>query len=245
MNLLGLGVVVLAALGILGLSLLQRKTSPKLRAIPALTRLYRAVGLSVEDGTRMLIGLGDTSLLTPSAGASLAGLGMLRHVAERTALSDRPPVAVAGEAPLALLAQDTIEAGYAAAGAGEFYQPTTGRVAGLTPFSATAGTFPILHDENVSTAVFMGHFGVDAGLLADAAERENAFVVGASDDLTGQAVWYATAPEALIGEELFAASAYLGATPAQTASLTVQDVLRWIIILVLIGGAVLKLLGLI
>ena len=169
---------------------------------------------------------------------------MLRHLTERTSLSDRPPVAVAGEASLALLAQDSLEAGYQGAGAGEFYQPTTGRVAGLTPFSSAAGTLPILRDENVSAAVFMGHFGVEAGLLADAAERENAFVVGSSDDLAAQSVWFAAAPEALIGEELFAAGAYLGANPSQTASLTVQDILRWIIILAMLTGAGLKLFGL-
>ncbi len=244
MNLIGLAVIVLSIILLLVLSALQRNTSPKLRAIPALTRLYRAIGLSVEDGTRLLVGLGNTSLLTGSAGAPLAGLGMLRHLTERTSLSDRPPVAVAGEASLALLAQDSLEAGYQGAGAGEFYQPTTGRVAGLTPFSSAAGTLPILRDENVSAAVFMGHFGVEAGLLADAAERENAFVVGSSDDLAAQSVWFAAAPEALIGEELFAAGAYLGANPSQTASLTVQDILRWIIILAMLTGAGLKLFGL-
>ncbi len=245
MNLVALVVVVGAGALLFVLSRLQRKSPPKLRTIPALSRLYRAIGLSVEDGTRLLISLGDPSLLTGSAGAPLAGLGMLRHLAERTSLSDRPPVAVAGEALLAILAQDTLEAGYREAGAGEFYQPTTGRVAGLTPFSATAGTIPILRDEAVSGAVFMGHFSVEAGLLADAAERENVLAVGSSDDLAGQAVWYASAPETLIGEELFAAAAYIGGSPVQTASLTVQDVLRWVIIAALIIGTLLKLVGLI
>ncbi len=243
MNILGLVLVVVAAVLLISLSRLQRKSSPKLRAIPALARLYRALGLSVEDGTRLLVGLGNSSLLTGSAGAPLAGLGLLRHLTERTSLSDRPPVAVAGDTPLALLAQDTLEAGYQSAGAGEFYQPTTGRVVGLTPFSAAAATMPVLRDENVSAAVFMGHFGVESALLADAADRENAFAVGSSDGLAGQAVWYASAPETLIGEELFAASAYIGGAPAQTASLTVQDILRWVVILALILGAAAKLIG--
>jgi len=243
-SLLALALIGISAILLLILSRLQRKAPPKVRAIPALTRLYRAIGLSVEDGTRLLIGLGNTSLLTGNAGAPLAGLAVLRHLTERTSLSDRPPVAVAGEAPLALLAQDTLEAGYQSAGAGEFYQPTTGRVTGLTPFSSAAGTIPIMHDENVSAAIFMGHYGIEAALLADAAERGNAFAVGASDDLAGQAIWYASAPETLIGEELFAASAYIGATPSQTASLTVQDILRWLIIVALVVGAGAKLVGL-
>src|SRR5512138_135835 len=234
MNIVALGVVIVAGALLFALSTLQKKSLPKLRSVPALGRLYRAVGMSVEGGTRLLISLGDPSLLTGGAGAPLAGLAMLRHLAERTSLSDRPPVAVAGEAPLAILAQDTLRQGYREAGAEEVYQATTGRVAGLTPFSATAGTIPILRDENVSAAVFMGHFSADAGLLADAAERENALAVGSSDDLAGQAVWYASAPETLIGEELFAAAAYIGGSPAQTASLTVQDILRWVIIAALI-----------
>jgi hypothetical protein len=244
-DLLGFGLIGLAAILLLGVTLLQRKSAPKLRVIPAMARLYRAIGLSVEDGTRLLVGLGNTGLLTGNAGPALAGLGMLRHLTERTSLSDRPPVAVAGEAPLAFLAQDTLEAGYQGAGAGEFYQPSTGRLVGLTPFSTAAGTIPVLQDENVSAAVFMGHFGVEAGLLADTAERENTFVVGSSDDLAAQAVWYASATEPLIGEELFAAAAYLGANPSQTASLTVQDLLRWMIILALLAGAALKLLGIV
>jgi hypothetical protein len=243
-NLLGLVVIGVSAALLLLFITLRRKSAPRLRVISAMTRLYRAIGLSVEDGTRLLVGLGNTSLLTGNAGAPLAGLSLLRSLAERTSLSDRPPVAVAGEAPLALLAQDTLESGYESAGAGEYYQPTAGRLAGLTPFSAAAGTMPIIADENVSAALFLGHFGVEAGLLADAADRNNALAVGASDDLAGQAIWFASAPETLIGEELFAASAYIGGSPAQTASLTVQDVLRWLIIAALIVGAGLKLLGL-
>jgi hypothetical protein len=243
MNLLGLALVVLSAFFLLILSLIKRKSPPKLRGIPALTRLYRAVGLSVEDGTRLLIGLGGASLLTQNGGAPLAGLGLLRHLTERTSLSDRPPIAAAGESSLALLAQDTIEAGYQGAGAGEYYQPTTGRLTGMTPFSSVAGMIPILHDENVSTTVLVGHFGVEAALLAEASERENTFLVGSSDALSSQAALFASAHETLIGEELFAASTYLGAGPSHSASLTVQDVLRWIIILVLLAGTVLKLIG--
>ena len=244
MNVLGFAFVGLSAFFLLGLSLIKRKTLPQLRVISALTRMYRSIGLSVEDGTRLLIALGRTSLLTPSGGAPLAGLGMLRHLTERTSLSDRPPVAIAGESALALLAQDTLEAGYQAAGAGEYYEPTSGRLTGMTPFSSIAGAMPILSDENVSSTVMIGHFGLEAALLAEAAERENTFLLGSSDELAAQAALYASAQDVLLGEELFAVGAYLGATPSHTASLTVQDILRWGIIVVLVGGAALKLLGL-
>jgi hypothetical protein len=73
-------------------------------------------------------------------------------------VSDRPPVAVEGESALALLSQDTLQAGYRAIGAQEYYQPITGRLAGLTPFSSAAATVPMLDDEHVSVAVLISHF---------------------------------------------------------------------------------------
>jgi hypothetical protein len=48
-----------------------------------------------------------------------------------------------------------------------------------------------------------------------------------------------------VGEELFAAGAYSNAGNAHQASLQVQDILRWAIILVLLGGSALKLFGII
>jgi len=245
MDLIGLGLVVFAALLLLVLSLIKRKSPPTWRVIPQLTKLSRAVDLSVEDGTRLFISLGRTSLLTPRAAAPLAGLGLLRHIAERTSLSDNPPVVVGGEASLALLAQDTLQAGYQSMGADDLYQPMSGRLSGMTPFSAAAGAMPIIRDENISASMLVGDFGVEAALLADAAERQNAFLLGASTDLSSQAALFASAQEPLIGEELFAANAYLDPGDSRSAALTVQDFLRWVIILVLLAGAVSKLIGLI
>jgi len=212
----------------------KRKSPARLREIPALAQLYRMLGLSVEDGTRLHISLGSGDLLNARGGSALAGLATLRHIAERTS---------AGNSVLGLLAQDTLQAGYQAAGVGELYNPTTGRVAGLSPFGYAAGAMHIPQNENVSANIMIGHFGSEVALLADAAERQNVLVIGASDNLAGQAVLFANTQDALIGEELFAMGAYLGAGASHVSSLTVQDILRWLLIFALLGGAVAKVLG--
>jgi hypothetical protein len=227
------------------ISLWKRKSPAKLREIPALTQLYRALGLSIEDGTRLHISLGYGGLLDARGGSALAGLAILRHIAERTSVSDMPSVASAGDPALGLLTQDTLQAGYQAAGAEELYVPTTGRVTGLSPFGYAAGAMNISQNENVSTNIMIGHFGPEAALLTEASDRENVPVIGASDNLVGQAVLFANTQDALIGEELFATGAYLGAGPTHVASLTVQDILRWLIIVVLLGGAFAKFFGMI
>lgn len=239
-----LSVILLALVLLLALTFLRRKASPStFRVIPALKRLYRVIGLSVEDGTRLHVSLGRGGLLSGRGGASLAGLAMLRHLTERTSVSDNPPVATAGDSALAVLTQDSLKAGYQAANADDLYLPSTGRLSGPTPFSYAAGAMPVVRGENVSANVLAGDFGPEVALIAEAAERSSVPTLGGTDDLSAQAVLYAVAEEPLIGEELFAAGAYLGAGPAHDASLTVQDILRWLLILFLLGGAALKVLG--
>lgn len=245
MKIIELSILAVSAFLLLAVTFWKRRSPANLRDIPALTRLARTLGLSIEDGTRLHISLGRGSFLDVRGGSGLAGLAVLRHIAERTSVSDEPSIASAGDPALGLLAQDTLQAGYHAAGVEELYVPTTGRVTGLTPFGYAAGAMNISQHENVSTNILLGHFGPEVALLAETADRENITVIGASDDLTGQAVIFANTQDALIGEELFAAGAYLGAGVSHAASLTVQDILRWFIILALVGGAFAKFAGMI
>ena len=235
-----LSFLVLAALLLIGLTLWRRRTPGALRSIEAYERLNRSVGLAVENGTRLHISLGRGNLFTTRAGSALAGLAMLRRLAERTSLSDRPPVVTSGESTLAVLSQDTLQSGYRAVGAEDQYRFTTGRLAGLTPFSYAAGTMSTIHDESVSANIFIGDFGAEFGLLAEASDRENTSLIAASDNLSAQSIFYASSQDPLIGEELFAAGAYVGAGASHEASLNVQDILRWLIILAIMIGSVLK-----
>jgi len=240
---IALGLLGLAALLLLGLTLWRRRSPATLRPIEAYERLNRAVGLAVENGTRLHISLGRGNLFTARGGSALAGLAMLRRLAERTSASDRPPIVTSGDASLAILSQDTLRSGYRAAGAEEQYRFSTGRLTGLTPFSYAAGTMPIEHDENVSANVVIGDLGAESALIAEASDRENSSLIAASDDLSAQAIFYASAQEPLIGEELFAAGAYVGAGAAHDASLQVQDILRWLIIVAILVGSLLKFMG--
>jgi hypothetical protein len=240
-----IAVLFITAALLIALTLWKRRSPTQLRDIPALASLQRALGLSVEDGSRLHISIGFGSLLTPRGSSALAALAMLRQLAERTSASDRPPVASTGNPVLSLLAQDTLQAGYTAAGAAELFVPTTGRLTGMSPFGYAAGAMPIIRDENVSANVLLGHFGPEAALLTDAAEQENVITIGASDDLTAQSILFAGSQEALIGEELYASGAYLGAGASHMASLTIQDVMRWLIMVTLLLGALAKFMGLI
>ena len=242
LELVGFGVVLLSAVLLLVLSILYRKKFPTFREIPAFTRLRLAVGRVVEDGSRLHISLGHGALTTPQSASALAGLDLLRRLAYLTSSGDQPPIASSGDPLLSILAQDTL---HAAAKSSEqaTFDLNAGRLPGLTPFSYAAGTIPIIHDENISANVLMGNFGAEAALLTDAAERQSTFMLAGSDNLTAQAVIYASAQEPLIGEEVFAAGAYVESNNMHAASLTVQDILRWLVIAAILIGSLLTLAG--
>ena len=244
LGLAAFGKVFLSAGLMLALTVLRAKTKPSFRNIDAFNRLRNAIGHLVEDGSRLHVSRGRGGLITPQGGAALAGLSLLRQLAVLTSAGDRTPIATSGDGALAILSQTTLQ-GAAERSSQAGNDLSMGRLTGLTPFSYAAGAIPSIRDEHVSANVLIGNFGMEAALLTEAAERTDSFSLAASDNPTAQAVLYATARETLIGEEIFAAGAYSGSGPLHTASLTVQDILRWIAIVVMLGGAVLKMAGII
>jgi hypothetical protein len=238
----GLGFVLLF-FGLMTIFAVGGRAHPRrfLRDIMPFNRLGRAVGLAVEAGSRLHISLGRGSLTGLQSAVAFVGLSMLERVARATSISDIPPVATSGDGAIAILSQDTLRGASRAIGA-EF-DPINGRMTGLTPFAYAAGTLFVIHDEEVTANIYVGHFASEVALITEAGERAGSLTLAGTDNIPGQAVIYATAHEPLIGEEVFAGGAYLGAGPMHVASLRAQDFLRWILIGAILLGAIARLAG--
>ncbi len=239
-----LGAVLLFAVLFLFFSAVGRKRSIKnLRPIPAFKKLGEAIELAVEDGTRIHVSLGRSSITSPRSAAAMVGLSVLGRIAQVASVSDQPPIATSGDGTLTYLSQDTLLKTYRAVGALDRYNASSGRLAGVTPFSYAAGVLPIVDTEKVSANVLLGSFGTEVALITDHSERQNVFTLAGSDSIPAQAILYATAEEPLIGEELYAAGAYTNAGPAHFASLRAQDVMRWLLVVFILASATIKFLG--
>jgi hypothetical protein len=238
-------VIVIVFAGLMIIFAVAGRNHPgrNLREIHAFTRLRRAVGLAVEAGTRLHISLGRGGVIGPEIGPALAGFSMLDRITRAASISDRPPVATAGDSILAMLSQDTLRGAYRAMGVEHEYKPGSAQLTGLTPFSYAAGAMPVIRDGQVSANVLAGHFGSEAALLSEAGERAGSITIAGTDSLPGQAVLFAAAQEPLIGEEVFAGGAYLNAGSLHNASLRTLDVFRWGIIVIIILGALARFVG--
>ncbi|MDZ4159912.1 MAG: DUF6754 domain-containing protein, partial [Anaerolineaceae bacterium] len=218
-----------------------RRLQPGLRFIPAIDRLGKAISLAVEKGERIHISLGKASILDPACASALSGLNALARLAQISLGTDRPMVATSGEGALAILSQDTLRNAHHDASALDQYDPDCGRLSGATRFAYITGALSVIQSERVAVNIMIGNFSPEAALLCDAADNAHAFTLAASDSLEAQSVLYAVAEAPLIGEELFALPAYLKAGAVYQSSLLAQDGLRWVLVVVMVVGSLIKL----
>jgi hypothetical protein len=219
-----------------------RKSRP-IRPISAFKRIDREINVSVEDGSQLHISLGRGGITGPDAAAGLAGLSILKQVIEKSSMCDHPPIASTGNPVLSILAQDTIQGSSKAINLADQRSNPSGELIGVTPFSYAAGSLTTIRNDNVSANVNTGWYGNEIIWLTTAGERQSSPTISGTAQLPAQAVIYASATDPLIGEELYAGGAYLGADKLHEASITAQDVFRWIIIVLILVSVLLNLLG--
>ena len=213
-----------------------------IRPISAYNKIIKEINVAVEDGSQLHISLGRGGITGPESAAGFAGLNLLKQVIDKSSMCDHPPVASTGNPVLSILAQDTIRTSKAISATEQRRNPS-GELIGVTPFSYAAGSLTTIRDANVSANVHTGWFGNEIVWLTTAGERQSSPTIAGTAQLPAQAVIYASASDPLIGEELYAGGAYLDGGTMQQASISAQDVMRWIIIFLILGSVLLNLLG--
>jgi hypothetical protein len=215
-----------------------------IRKYSSILNLRKSIGLSIEHGKGLHISLGKSDLQNIHGAASLVALETLNLIIDQSILSDNPPVATAGSGDLTLLAQSKDQNMLIdkANSTSDFHSHAY--LSGATNLSYIAGCIPPSTDEDLSTQIFIGNIGSEIGLLLDANQKKNHFSLPATDSLEGQSVSYAFSDDALLGEELFAIPAQVSNNSIFKVSLLIQDLLRWLVIVIIIIVLFFKFVGL-
>jgi len=91
--------------------------------------------------------------------------------------------------------------------------------------------------EDTEANVLVGNFGDEYLLMGEAAARRGlAGHIGGTSNPNTLPFIYASAEETLLGEEIYAAGAYLQQRPSQLGSLLTQDTARWLVALFILLG---------
>jgi hypothetical protein len=213
------------------------------RPIAAFQALQGLLGRAAESGKRVHFTLGSAGIGGVHTVAVTAGLDVFRYVADQGAAFGFSPVVTVADPTTMLLAQDVLYRAYRQAGLTSSYRSTDVQLIAPDATAFAVGAQDVINDETVTANVMTGHLGEEYLLMGEpGAQRRITQVVG-SDDVGVQPLAVATANRALLGEELFAAGAYLARRPEHLASLRLQDVLRVGIVVAIVIGVVLRTLG--
>lgn len=220
-------------------ALLRVGKRPPLRPLRAFERLSETAGIAAESGRPLHISLGTGAVGDTSTIESMAALTLLDSLAGQAAAYDAHPVVTVGDATLLLAAQDRLRQAYGRLGYEEGYLSTDVQLIAPEPTAYAAGAMGLVSMEKMSGNVMVGAFGEEYLLLGEAGAHHNPDQVAGAADLGVLPLVYATSETPLLGEEMFAAGAYMGQWPSHIGSLFAQDWARLLIILVIIAGVVL------
>jgi hypothetical protein len=96
----------------------------------------------------------------------------------------------------------------------------------------------IAHREQVASCFLFGHFAAESLILAEAGQQIGAMQVAGTATNTQVPFFLTSCDYTIIGEEVFAAGAYLSREPAQLGSVRGQDVSKLVILAVIFLGVV-------
>lgn len=211
-----------------------------IRPVAGLQALDEAVGRATEMGKPVLFVPG---VLDMDQIETIAGLSVLGRVAAKTA-EYGAPLMVPTRYPLVMTAaRETVKEAYLSAGRPDLYDEDKIWYLTSEQFGYAAGVDGIMIREKPGAIFYMGAFYAESLVLAETGHATGAIQI-AGTARPAQLPFFVTACDyTLIGEELFAASAYLSRQPTSLGSLKGQDYGKAVFMALIVVGAVLTTFG--
>ena len=220
----------------------QRGIQMYLRPIAGIEAIDEAIGRATEMGKPILYVPGLSSI---GDVATIASLTILGRVAKKVA-EYQTPLLVPNRDPIVYtIAEETVRQGYLEAGRPDAFEKDSVFFLTDSQFAFVAGVNGIMMREKPATNFYLGMFWAESLILAETGSLSGAIQIAGTDAVTQLPFFITTCDYTLIGEELYAASAYLGREPKQLGSIKGQDACKGIIMVIITLGVLLSLTDLI
>ena len=211
-----------------------------LRKIPGLDAIEEAVGRATEMGRPVLFVPGIAEL---DEIETIAGISILGRVAKITAQYDTP-LHVPVRYPLVMAAgQEVVEQAYIEMGKKDSYDKDTVQYVAGEQFAYTATVNGYMMRERPATNIYMGAFFAESLLLAETGNAAGSIQIAGTARPEQLPFFIAACDYTLMGEELYAASAYLSHEPVMLGGLKGQDFVKILIAACIVIGTLLVSFG--
>ncbi len=205
------------------------------RPIAGLAAMNEAVGRATEMGRPILYvpGIADVSDIQ-----TIAAIVILGEVAKIAASYDTRTIVPTRDPLVYPIAEETVKNAYTDAGRPDAFRRDDVRFLSDDQFAFTAGTTGIMLREKPATNLFMGAFWAESLILAETGFLAGAIQIAGTANVSQLPFFVAACDYTLIGEELYAASAYLSKDPQLLGSLKGSDLAKVLFgVLILLGVA--------
>jgi hypothetical protein len=204
-----------------------------IRPIAGLKAVDEAIGRATEMGKKILYVPGIQSM---DEIQTIASLAILSHVARQTArygadldVSNRDPLTYAA-------AREVVKQAYIEEGRADAFRETLVNYITFDQFALTAALTGKMVRERPAAHFFIGQFYAEALMLAEVGQTTGAIQIAGTAELAQLPFFVCACDYTLIGEEFYAASAYLSKQPLLLGSIKGQDWVKALVIVWLVAA---------
>ena len=238
-QLIMLVVFVVFVLGYIKLASSGRKFF--VRRIAGLSAIEEAIGRATEMGKPVLYvpGIDDMDNIQ-----TIASMVILNDVARIAGTYETPIIVPVCRPFVVPVAEEAVKQGFLKAGRPELYNPNNVRYLSDEQFAFTAGINGIMIREGTAANLYMGSFFAESLILAETGFSTGAIQIAGTANVHQLPFFVAACDYTLIGEELYAVSAYLSKEPKLLGTLKASDLAKLVILVLLVIGFISQTMGL-
>lgn len=208
-----------------------------IRRIAGLNAIDEAVGRATE--------MGRPVLMVPGLGSNvdavvMQALKIFSYVSKIAANFGNPILVCCASAPVYTVAQEMIRDVYQREGLGDKFDNDSVRFVSDRQFAFAAGVSGLILRDKVAAVFLMGDFYAESLIFAETANGVGAIQVASSTQTTQTPFFIAACDYVLIGDEFYAAGAYLTRQPILVGSLRGQDRNKLLIAAMILVGVFLN-----
>jgi hypothetical protein len=206
-----------------------------IRKIAGLDAVDEAVGRATEMG-RPILFVAGTGYVNDIG--TVAALNVLGEIAKKTAEYGTRLLVPVRDPVVFTVAREVAKGAYAAAGHPDTYDPDSVQFVVENSLAYASAVSGMIVREQPAANFLLGYFGGESLILAETGSTTGAIQIAGTDATTQLPFFVVACDYTLMGEELYAASAYLSREPLMVGALKGEDIGKLVFMVLLVVGTI-------
>lgn len=235
-----IGIVIFSGILIFFIYFTKRGGQIFIRRIPGLDAIDEAIGRATEMGKSILYVSGTGSMRNV---ATLASINILSSIARKAAENGSPLIIPCSDPVVMNIEREVVKNAHIDVGKLDSYRQDNIFFITEEQFAYAAAVDGIIMRERPAAIFYMGLFQAESLIFGEVGNSIGAIQIAGTDSTTQIPFFITSCDYTLMGEELYAASAYVSREPLLLGSLKGQDMGKLLIIALIMIGAVMQIIG--